>query len=166
MRNDSTAQEEVDLRADFGPTTNQERLVAIRRCEHAHCYVCNQANGEGLHLDFQTSDDGGVIASFPCGELFQGYDGLLHGGVVSSLLDGAMTNCLFAHEKVAVTSKLSIRFLHPVVVNHPATVRAWVEKSHPPLHVLKAELKQGSKTLAKAEGRFMERPFPSPEGKS
>jgi acyl-coenzyme A thioesterase PaaI-like protein len=35
---------------------------------------------------------------------------MLHGGVISSILDGTMTNCLFAHGTVAVTAELRVRF--------------------------------------------------------
>jgi acyl-CoA thioesterase FadM len=67
-----------------------------------------------------------------------------------------MTNCLFARGVVAVTAELSIRFLHPVVIDHQSYVKAWVEKSYPPLHLLRAELFQDGKVLVTASGKFME----------
>jgi acyl-coenzyme A thioesterase PaaI-like protein len=81
---------------------------------------------------------------------------MLHGGVIASLLDGAMTNCMFAYGTPAITAELAVRFRHPVIVNRPAKVRAWVERSSPPLHVLKAVVLQDERPKATAVGKFME----------
>ena len=89
-------------------------------------------------------------------EVHSRYPHTLHGGVIVSLLDGAMTNCLFAHGLVAVTAELTIRFLRPVGTNREATVRAWLQDSSPTLHRLAAELWQDGKLMARATGKFIE----------
>jgi acyl-coenzyme A thioesterase PaaI-like protein len=134
----------------------QSELAAVRQREHKRCFVCDPDNTAGLGLRFQTCADGCVIAAFSCADVFHGYPYWLHGGVTSSLLDGAMTNCLFARGVVAVTAELSIRFMHPVVINRQAHVKAWVEKSYSPLHLLRAELVQDGKVLVTASSKFME----------
>ena len=63
-----------------------------------------------LGLEFRVLADGSVTASFDCGESFDGYGGMLHGGVVSAIADGAMTNSLFAYGIAAVTAELNVRF--------------------------------------------------------
>ena len=125
---------------------------------HPNCVVCGPDNQFGLQLEFTVSEDGGVQAAFDCSKTFQGYVGLLHGGVISSLLDGAMTNCLFAHGQQGITGELKVRFRHPVVTDRPAIVRAWIERSIPPFHVLQAELIQDEWVKARATGKFVERP--------
>ena len=125
---------------------------------HTNCVVCGPANKRGLGLEFSLSQDGAVEAVFDCDEVFQGYEHVLHGGVVSSLLDGAMTNCLFAQGCCAVTAELNVRFRHPVVTGRDATVRAWVERSTAPLHILKAEVVQEGQVKATASGKFMDQP--------
>ena len=100
-------------------------------------------------------DDGSVSASFDCGKEFAGYDGCIHGGVIALLLDGGMTNCLFAHGHVAMTAKLNVRYCHLVSTEEPATVRAWIERSRALLHVLRAEVIQAGITKATATGKFM-----------
>ena len=96
-------------------------------------------------------------ARFDCSEIFQSYSGLIHGGVVSLLLDGAMTNCMFARNKKAVTGMLSVRYKHPVSVNMMADISARLVKSTPPLYYLEAEISQEGKVLARATGKFMEK---------
>ncbi|MBN2474715.1 MAG: PaaI family thioesterase [Pirellulales bacterium] len=129
----------------------------VSNAAHPNCVVCGPDNRFGLQLEFTASEDGGVQAAFDCSKTFQGYPGLIHGGVISALLDGAMTNCLFAHGRQGITGELRVRFRHPVVTNRPATVRAWIDQSTPPLHVLQAELVQEESVKAKATGKFMER---------
>lgn len=132
-------------------------LASVRAQEHANCMVCSPSSRRGLGLQFSVSKDGSVQATFNCDKAFEGYANVLHGGLISCLLDGAMTNCMFAHGYAAVTAELNIRFRHPVVIGEPATVRAWIERSQPRLHVLKAEVVQEQQVKATATGKFLER---------
>jgi acyl-coenzyme A thioesterase PaaI-like protein len=136
------------------PTNGPE---SAGRQAHPNCIVCSPHHPCGFHLEFVLSDDGSVQAKFDCSEVFEGYPGLLHGGVISSLLDGAMTNCLFAHGQQGITGELKVRFRHPVVTDRVAVVRAWIDRSIPPFHVLQAELIQDEWVKAKATGKFLER---------
>jgi acyl-coenzyme A thioesterase PaaI-like protein len=131
---------------------------SVRRQAHPNCILCSPHHRSGFRLEFALSDDGSVQAKFDCSEVFEGYPGLLHGGVISSLLDGAMTNCLFAHGHQGVTGELKVRFRHPVITDRPAVVRAWIDRSIPPFYVLHAELIQDEWVKAKATGKFVERP--------
>jgi len=77
--------------------------------------------------------------------------------MIASLLDGAMTNCLFAHGLVAMTAELKVRYRKPVFIGQEMTIRAWITRSQPPLHLLEAELKQEGCIKAIASAKFMER---------
>jgi len=131
--------------------------MSAGRQGHPNCIVCSPHHRCGFRLQFVLSDDGSVQARFDCSQAFEGYPGLLHGGAISSLLDGAMTNCLFAHGHQGVTGELKVRFRHPIVTDRPAIVRAWIDRSIPPFHVLHAELIQDEWVKAKATGKFVER---------
>ena len=139
-------------------TDNQDGFASTRARRHPHCWVCSTANENGLAVAFQEDEAGAVEGRFSCDEKFTGYPGYLHGGVVSSLLDGAMTNCLMARGSPGLTARLEVRFLKPVLIGKPVTVRGWWEKSRGPLHILAAELVQDGKVLATAAGRFMDYP--------
>ena len=141
--------------------SSQEGLEQVRGQAHPHCAICSPANERGLRLKFSADVDGSVQAHFECEEAFEGYASMLHGGVVASLLDGAMTNCMFAHGATALTAELTVRYRHPVIVGTPATVRAWIDRSSPPLHVLKGEVVQGAQVKATATGKFMEQDEPA-----
>ena len=136
--------------------TDQNHLTRIRRQYHATCVVCGPGNDRGLKLDFRISDDGAVVGDFYCDKTLEGYMNLLHGGVISAILDGAMTNCLFAAGHVAVTADFSVRFRHSVIAGQWATVRAWFSRITPPVYVLKAEIIQKDQLKTTAVGKFME----------
>lgn len=73
------------------------------------------------------------------------------------LLDSAMANCLFAHQKVAVTARLIVRFLLPVTIDQTAVVKAWIREYEPPLYVLEAEIEQKGQTLVRGSAKFIDR---------
>ena len=143
----------------------QLSLREVRARAHPNCVVCGAANKRGLRLKFRSSADGSVQATFDCLKACEGYIDVLHGGIVTSLLDGAMTNCLFAHGHRGVTAEITVRFRHPVQTGKPAAVRAWLERCCRPLHVLKAELMQDGQLKATARGKFMEYTHLAAEGR-
>jgi len=132
----------------------------VRKQSHPNCVVCSSENASGLQLTFDTLEDGSVQASFDCDEKYVGYDGMLHGGVISSLLDGAMTNYLFAQGRTGFTGELIVRFRQPVAIGRTASIRAWSTRFFPPFHALAAELTQDGEVKARARAKFME-PTPS-----
>ncbi|MBN1594730.1 PaaI family thioesterase [candidate division FCPU426 bacterium] len=135
----------------------QKNLEEIRARAHASCRLCGAGNPLGMKLKFQVCDDGSVQAIFFCRPEYMGYDDQLHGGVISSLLDSAMTNCMFSLGKPAVTAELKVRYHQPAKTDEKVVVRAWLEESFSRMHVLKAELFQHGEKKASARAKFMER---------
>jgi acyl-coenzyme A thioesterase PaaI-like protein len=147
--------------AMMNPT--QQSLDVIKKQAHPDCVGCGSDNASGLALEFQIRSDKGVQAEFSCSRLYQGYPGFLHGGITSLLMDSAMTNCLFAHHIVAVTARLIIRFLLPVSIDRPASIRAWIREYEPPLYVLESELEQTGQVLVRASAKFIDRAYDAPK---
>ena len=136
-------------------------LERVREAAHPLCVVCGRAHESGLGLRFSLCEDGSVEADVECKPAFQGYDGVLHGGITSAILDGAMTNCLFARGIVAVTGEMTVRFRHPVELSAPLVVRGQVSRSRPPLHMVEATITQAGRVKAEATGKFIEQPSDS-----
>jgi acyl-coenzyme A thioesterase PaaI-like protein len=132
----------------------QGTLHATRSREHPDCIVCGRGNPYGLRLHFDVLADGSTEGQFDCDKAFEGYSGVIHGGVLSALVDGAMLHCLFARGEPALTVALSMQFRHPVVVGVPALVRAeLLERSHS-ICTLAAEIVQNGRVSVRATGRF------------
>jgi acyl-coenzyme A thioesterase PaaI-like protein len=108
-------------------------------------------------MRFEPRDDGTVCGLFHGDARLQGYQGILHGGVLAALLDSAMAHCLFHRGVQGVTGDLHVRFVQPVSCATTLDVRAHLESATPPLYVLKAELLEGDRVMAWAEATFMQR---------
>lgn len=135
-----------------------KRMQGLHTATHPRCIVCGADNPRGLHVDFRPAADGGVEADFDCAPVFEGYSHRIHGGVIAALLDGAMTNCLFAHGRVAVTAELTVRYRHPVMADRRVSVRAWIRETSRNLHRMQAELAQDGRVLVTATAKFLEPP--------
>ena len=136
----------------------QATLEAVRRAEHRQCFMCGSTNPVGLNLEYRVDRDGSVVAGFAFSDVFAGYPGVLHGGITSALLDAAMTNALFSIGVVAVTAELTVRFLAPVTPTRSAWVRGTVvSASDHPLYLVRAELVQDLKLMARASAKFLAR---------
>ena len=138
--------------------TVQNTVANIRNMVHPKCVVCSFRNGNGLNLEFDVADNGSVTSTFKCEEAFEGYPGVLHGGVISSILDGAMGHCMFARGQAAVTVEMTTRFRHPVVTGMEATVSARIVRTSHPLYLLEAEIIQEGEIKATAKGKFYDQP--------
>ena len=139
-------------------SATQACLDRVHEREHAMCLVCGPRNPNGLKLKFKVQPDGSVASVFDCLPLLQSYPNVLHGGVISAILDSAMANALFAIGIVAVTATLEVRFLAPAVTGRFAMARAWTESdaAHP-LYLQRAQLIQDGKVLVEAKAKFIVR---------
>lgn len=79
------------------------------------CFACGQENPVGLKLRFRR--DGEMVkAEFTPGECHQGWPGIVHGGIIETLLDEAMCYAPYFHGMYCVTAKIEVRIRQPVLV--------------------------------------------------
>jgi len=88
-------------------------MELIRR--YSNCFVCGNKNEYGLKVDF-FYDKGVSRAEYVAGEKFQGYKDLLHGGIISALLDEVMIKAVIAKGVLAVTVEIEVKFIKPVKI--------------------------------------------------
>ena len=129
------------------------QTVSIPR-SHENCMVCGSSNSLGLC--FQACQ-GGVETFFQASSSWQGYQGVLHGGMICTLLDAAMTHCLFEQGVEAMTADLQVRFLKPVPCSGLLQLRASLQQQRRHLYQLSAELLCAGEVLARSEARFLKR---------
>lgn len=80
------------------------------------CFACGEENPVGLHLHFFWIPNG-VMAFFTPKPEHQSYNGRMHGGLITVLLDEIMGNYLFKKEGVpAYTARIDLRFRTPVQI--------------------------------------------------
>ena len=85
------------------------------------CFVCGVENRFGLHIRFYDSGPGEVTAELNVPEQYQGYAGIVHGGIVAAMLDEVASRVYFRGDppRLVVTGKLNIRYRKPVPVGKP-----------------------------------------------
>lgn len=121
---------------------------------HRNCFACGFGEG-GLGLRFGQSGVDGVSAEWYCEDRYQSYPGIIHGGVIATILDSAMTNCLLLKGIAAVTADMNVEYREPLRVGSMVTVKASLVRSRSPLFVLEAEVVQNDLVIARASARFM-----------
>jgi uncharacterized protein (TIGR00369 family) len=85
------------------------------------CFACGRLNPSGLHLDFDVSTDR-ATARYTGLQRHQGYDGTVHGGVVTALLDETMGWAIFHQGVWGVTARINVTFKRPIVVGEELVV--------------------------------------------
>ena len=92
---------------------NEKKFVT-----YGNCFVCGENNPGGLRLHFDIDKEKQTLkTTFVANPVYQGYDGIVHGGIVSTLLDEAMAKLAYELDYNAVTASLEIRFKKPAPVS-------------------------------------------------
>lgn len=129
--------------------------------DDAMCFACGEKNPISLNLDFKEIEENKVKALFIPGEYHQGYDGIIHGGLTSTLLDEAMAYAVGFKGIKAFTAELNIRFKSAIKIGEEVEIYGYYEKkkesSIAVVHYASAEIyDKNGKLKAKAESKFVE----------
>jgi uncharacterized protein (TIGR00369 family) len=90
--------------------------------EYRGCYVCGVENDAGLRLPFRKDEGGGSRADYVARPEHAGWPGVIHGGLLFTLMDEAVAwACTYAGSR-CVTAKAEARFRVPVRVGTPLVI--------------------------------------------
>ncbi len=118
------------------------------------CFACSHENPIGLKLK-PVHDGEKVTAKFTAGEFHQGWNNVVHGGILYTLLDEATAYAMLCHGvEFGVTAKSEIRFKQVAPINEPIQVSAWVTKLTKRLVETKGVLTLRDNTVI-ADGDFL-----------
>jgi len=118
------------------------------------CFGCGDLNSKGLKLAFRL-EDGVAVAEFDPDPEHQGYPGLMHGGLVATILDEAMGWAIYGKGIWAMTARMQVRFRQSVPLDRRLRVSARVTNQRHRLLQARAELHDdGGTLLAEGEGSF------------
>ena len=96
-----------------------------------HCFACGLENNYGLKLRFFNTAPGEVTVNYTVPEQFQGYPGIVHGGITTAILDEITGRAQLGDDpnRLMFTAKLEIRFRKNVPVGKPLRIVGRIEKS-------------------------------------
>lgn len=120
-----------------------------------HCFVCGKSNPIGWKLEFSYDSEGRAYTVVEISENYAGYPGVVHGGVISTLLDEVMAKAVMHSGKIAYTAKLQLRYRMPLPVNEEVQAEGWIEEAKSRSLKTKALLYGSEGLYAEAEAIFM-----------
>ena len=92
------------------------------------CFGCGRNNPIGLKLSF--SKDGDTCrAEFTPSKAYQGWPGVVHGGILNCMLDEAMSNAVYAEGVTCLTASMTTRLRQPVEVEVPLVITARITRN-------------------------------------
>ncbi len=142
--------------------TSREPLMNQRSgiTDH-HCFGCGQLNEHGLRLELIPDPDGyGVFASFVPPARTEGYTGMVHGGIITTVLDEVMAWSLARHGIWAVTAQLTTRYRSPVELGQATTAIGFLTRDRGRVIEMRGEIRRDTDhaLLADATAIFMRVP--------
>ena len=95
------------------------------------CFVCGRENPVGLKMTFSDNGKDEVVSTISIPEQYNGYPGIVHGGVLTTMLDETVARVSMIggeHHHFMMSVKLEVKFRHSVPVEVPLTVKGTVIK--------------------------------------
>jgi acyl-coenzyme A thioesterase PaaI-like protein len=90
------------------------------------CFICGLENPVGLHLHIYEVEPGVVETTYTAPGHFQGYPGILHGGIVGALIDEISGRAHMGNDpdnpRFMFTAKLEVKYRRNVPVEKPLKI--------------------------------------------
>lgn len=123
--------------------------------DNKRCFGCGELNPIGLNMSFAYNPDKGTsTAKLTLSADFQGWEGVAHGGIVTTVLDEALAHAAFSRNIPCVTGEITVRFKKPVPLEKELHIYGEIQEIKEPLIYIKARIECGGVTLAEAKGKM------------
>jgi uncharacterized protein (TIGR00369 family) len=121
-----------------------------------NCFACGELNEIGLHLKLNL-EPGRCWTELEMPRRFEGWEGIIHGGILSTILDEVMAWSLVAQDNWGVTARMSIDFRKPVTVGQAVRAEGWITESRRRIHVTAGRIVDAATgaELATAEATYV-----------
>ena len=113
---------------------------------YSMCFGCGGDNPIGLKLSFQW-DGKAAKAEFTPTEFYQGWAGLVHGGIITCLLDEAIGYAALFEGLHCVTAEMQVRLRRPVSIGETLIITSSLTKQNRKLVKAKASISLKDGTL-------------------
>ncbi len=113
-----------------------------------HCFGCSPDNPRGLKMEFYKDDDE-IVSYFEPSWYYDGWDGIMHGGIIATLMDetGAWA-VMGLLKKQGVTTKICVKYKRPVKTQTgKLEIRGRIEQIRHKIAHIKTELRDSDGKL-------------------
>lgn len=121
------------------------------------CFACGEKNPHGLKMKFEIDrEKRNIHTTFTVEPTYQGWEGIVHGGIICTLLDEAMANLVYQLGFNAIVASIEVRFKHPAPILKPLVISGEITEIHKKLLKAKASLAtEDGKVLATGMSTFI-----------
>ena len=133
-----------------------KKLVPLQHGTLNHCFGCGQENRTGLRLKFFVDDEHRIVCRVRVPQRFEGPPGHVHGGVIVTLLDEAMSKANRQFGIVAMTRHMEVEYLKPVPLLTPLELSARHVQSNGRKHHCEAQISDRGVILAAGKALFIQ----------
>lgn len=138
-------------------TDSHNALTPFAHAAQNRCFGCGPANPKGLYLEFLLAEDHSVVCLATIPDTYEGPQGYVHGGIIATLLDEAMSKSVRARGFTAMTRNMEVDYLRPVPSCKPIRLEGNVTRSEGRKHWTEARiLNEEGTVLATGRGLFIE----------
>jgi len=124
------------------------------------CFVCGQENWGGLQARFRIDpEEGRAECRLKIPATFQGWQGMVHGGIITALLDEVAIQACSGSQKGLVTAELQVRFRRPVPIEVEVKVRGAIKAHRGRVFEVASELEIDGVIHAAALAKVMQPSF-------
>jgi uncharacterized protein (TIGR00369 family) len=124
--------------------------------DNERCYVCGKKNPVGLSVDFTIkTETRSILGWFTPSQDHQGYEGIVHGGILSSLLDEAMAKLAFSLGIPAVTAEITVTFKTSAAPGDELSISGRITEETKRLILAEAKIERGPVVIAEAKGKLL-----------
>ena len=120
------------------------------------CYVCGANNPSGLGVVFHVDSEAKTIRGrFTPSPAYQGFEGIVHGGILSTLLDEAMVKLAFSLGLPAVSVEITVSFKSPAAPGDELAITGRLTQEHRRLIEAEAKIEHNAVLIAEAKGKLL-----------
>lgn len=102
-----------------------------------NCFACGTANPHGLAIHYHITPTGIAEAHWTPLSRWQSFNGVIHGGIVTTVMDEAMAKAIVATGQRGLTCEMRIRLHDSLRPEESVAIRGWIVSRH--RRLIKAE---------------------------
>ena len=124
----------------------------------SHCFACGLENSFGLQIHFYDNGVDEVVANYVVPDHYQGYPGIVHGGITATILDELVGRAVMADNlnQFMVSAKLMVRYRKPIPLGEPLSLTGKVLRRRGRIAISRAEIRLPDGTIgAEAEATLV-----------
>jgi len=109
---------------------NRDNYILLPSGENHKCFGCSPQNISGLQMKFYATEKlDSVISWLKVPDHLCGWSNLVHGGIISTMLDEAMGwAALIILKRMVVSKSITVDFIKPVLIGKEIRVKGMVNK--------------------------------------